>query len=189
MLIAELTTPMIDDPQQLAVVDVHRALEQVELAEEATGRRDAAERQQADRHRERGARVLRREAGPVVDEQALAALRADVRDDRERADRRRRCTRSGSRRSSSARSTSRGPSREMPTSSTPACEIDEYASMRLMLSWRTAERLPIVIVIAGDHDQRARPAERAVRQHVAAERDPEHADHRGDRGGLDRRPP
>src|ERR1700690_1623691 len=35
-----------------------------------------------------------------------------------------------------------------PTSKTPACEIDEYASMRLMLSWRTAVMLPIVIVSA-----------------------------------------
>src|SRR4051794_18535716 len=40
------------------------------------------------------------------------------------------------------------PSAQMPTSSTPACEIDEYASMRLMLSWRTAVMLPTVIVIA-----------------------------------------
>src|SRR3954468_13063618 len=40
------------------------------------------------------------------------------------------------------------PTAQTPTSSTPACEIDEYASMRLMLSWRTAEILRIVIVIA-----------------------------------------
>src|SRR5690348_3949568 len=40
------------------------------------------------------------------------------------------------------------PSAQIPTSSTPACEIDEYASMRLMLSWRTAVMLPTVIVIA-----------------------------------------
>src|ERR1041385_908263 len=40
------------------------------------------------------------------------------------------------------------PSADSPASSTPACEIDEYASMRLMLSWRTAVILPIVIVIA-----------------------------------------
>jgi hypothetical protein len=40
------------------------------------------------------------------------------------------------------------PSAQIPTSSTPACEIDEYASMRLMLSWRTAVMLPIVIVSA-----------------------------------------
>src|ERR1043165_192906 len=40
------------------------------------------------------------------------------------------------------------PSADSPASSTPACEIDEYASMRLMLSWRTAPILPIVIVSA-----------------------------------------
>src|ERR1041385_6411424 len=40
------------------------------------------------------------------------------------------------------------PSAQIPTSSTPPCEIDEYASMRLMLSWRTAVTLPIVMVSA-----------------------------------------
>src|SRR6185503_4097259 len=40
------------------------------------------------------------------------------------------------------------PSAQIPTSRTPACEIDEYASMRLMLSWRTAVMLPTVIVMA-----------------------------------------
>jgi hypothetical protein len=35
-----------------------------------------------------------------------------------------------------------------PTSSTPPCEIDEYASMRLTLSWRIAAMFPTVIVIA-----------------------------------------
>src|SRR5579883_2574381 len=29
----------------------------------------------------------------------------------------------------------------------PACAIDEYASIRLMLSWRTAVMLPIVMVM------------------------------------------
>ena len=56
-----------------------------------------------------------------------------------------------------------------------------------MLSWRIAAMLPIVIVIAAITTIGLAQPSVPNGMHVAAERDAEHADHRGDRGRLDRR--
>ena len=60
-----------DGDQPVELGRLHGGPEQIELTEEATRRRDTAQRQQEDRHRQRHRRALGPEAGPVVDEEAL----------------------------------------------------------------------------------------------------------------------